>query len=117
MPLAAPVTSATCAFEIVDWVHLYIHFLLHDSTSSLRVAPRRKISFDAFNADGDRTGPIKNRNVIGYSAKQDNPRLRDTAVAIVDDEVIGAPESQRAGREIELAVDCGKGEGRLPVFS
>jgi hypothetical protein len=27
-----------------------------------------KVSFDAFNADGDRTGPIKNRNVIGYSA-------------------------------------------------
>jgi hypothetical protein len=26
-----------------------------------------KVSFDAFNADGDRTGPIKNRNVIGHS--------------------------------------------------
>jgi hypothetical protein len=25
---------------------------------------------DAFNADGDRTGPIKNRNVIGHSPNQ-----------------------------------------------
>src|SRR4051794_39756436 len=77
MPLAAPVTNATCPSK------LYIGFICTFTSccNDLASSPGRKISFDAFNEDGERTGPIKYRNVIGYSPEQDNPWLRDTAVA------------------------------------
>src|SRR5918994_554234 len=38
---------------------------------------------------------------------------RGPAVPVVDDEVIGAPESERPGREVELSLD--RGQGRRQV--
>ena len=64
--------------------------------------------------DGDLTGPIKNRNVTRHLAEQDEPRLRDAAAAIVDDEVVGAPQPERPGREIELPLEAGQGQREIP---
>jgi hypothetical protein len=69
---------------------------------SWRILAGRKVSFDAFNADAERTWSIKDGDVIGYPAEQDDSRLRNAAIAVVDDEVIGAPKSQRSRREMEL---------------
>jgi hypothetical protein len=69
---------------------------------------------DAFDSDGDLTGPIKNRNVTRHLAEQDDPRLRDAAAAIVDDEVVGAPQPERPGREIELPLEAGQGQREIP---
>src|SRR5215204_2877213 len=74
---------------------------------------RRHVSFEVFNADGDRTRVIKNRNVIGHAAEQDNPRLRNAAGAVVDDKVIGTPESECAGGEIKLPLDRGQGRRQI----
>jgi len=41
-------------------------------------------------------------DVTRRSAEHDNPRLGNAAVTVVDDEVIGAPEPERSGREVEL---------------
>jgi hypothetical protein len=67
-----------------------------------------RVLVNAFNSDGNWTGPIENRNVTGHSAEYDNSRLRDAAVAIVDHEVIGTPESQCTGRKIKLSLDRGQ---------
>ena len=63
--------------------------------------------------DGDRTGPIKKGNVTRRPAEQDDPGLRDAAVAVVDDKVIGAPEPERPGREIELPLHGGQGRRQI----
>src|SRR4051794_10958771 len=68
---------------------------------------------EAFNSDGDRTGPIKNRHVARHSAEQDDPGLRDAAAAVVDHEVIGTPESERPGREIESPLDVRQGRREI----
>ena len=75
-----------------------------------------KVSFSAFNVDGDRTGPIKDRDVIRHSAEQDNPGLRNAAVAIIDHKVIGTPQSQCTGREIELPLDRGQRRRQIAGF-
>jgi hypothetical protein len=58
--------------------------------------------FDALDTNGNPTWTIKDRYVARHSAEQDYPGLRDAAAAVVDDEVIGAPEPERSGREVEL---------------
>jgi hypothetical protein len=70
-------------------------------------------SSDALYSDCHRTWPIKNRDVTRRSAEQDDPGLRNAAVTIVNDKMIGAPESQCTGREIELPLDRGHGRGQM----
>ena len=50
--------------EIVDRVHLNLYFMLRSFRFALG-----KVSFGVLNADGDRTGPIENGDVIGYSTE------------------------------------------------
>src|SRR5215204_152795 len=63
------------------------------------------------------TGPGRSENETSPVARPSKTGLRDAPVAVVDDEVIGAPEPECPGREIELPLHGGNGEGRLPVFS
>ena len=56
------------AFEVIDRIHLNVLFMLRHLRRLLASSLSGKVSFDAFNADGGRTGPIKNRNVTGHSA-------------------------------------------------
>src|SRR4051794_37906424 len=90
-------------------------FRAHRATRQgrLRCASRNsasaRTSSGAFYSDGDGTRPIEDRNVARRAAEQDDPRLRHAAVTVVDHEVIGAPEPQCTGREIQLPRDGGQG--------
>src|SRR5829696_3969498 len=89
-------------------------FVCSVSQSSLGEFIGKKIELiNAFNSDGDWTGPIKNRNVTHHPAEQDDPGLRDAAGAVVDDEVIGTPKSQCPGREIKWSLEGGQGRRQI----
>src|SRR5436190_8486573 len=55
-----------------------------------------RISMRTFDRNSYRTGPVENRNVTAHPSEDDDPRLRDLAVAVVDDEVIRSPKPQRS---------------------
>src|SRR3954447_7560412 len=48
-------------------------------------------------ANGHGAGAIKDRSAADYAAEQNDSGLRDAAVAVVDHEMIGAPESECTG--------------------
>src|SRR4051795_6845712 len=61
-----------------------------------------RILMRAFDLNGNRTGLVEHRNVAAHLSKDDDSRLRDLTVAVVDDEVIRSPKPQRALREASL---------------
>ena len=54
------------------------------------------------NANSNRTRTVEDRDIAGHVADDHDPGLGDTAVAIVDHEVIRPPESQGSHREVPL---------------
>ena len=78
-------------------------------------APGGKSHFTPFNANGDRTRSIKNRNATGHSVEQDNPGLRGAALAVVDNKMIGGSRVPAVPVEkSSCRSTAGKGDGRLP---
>jgi hypothetical protein len=88
MPLAAPVTRATWPLKsYIGFIWIFHSAAIIGSGGLERQQPiaslnppyelatafgglaATKVSFDAFNANGDRTGPIENRDVIRHLAE------------------------------------------------
>ena len=67
-------------------------------------------------ADSDRTGAIKNRNIARHLAEDHDARLWDATAAVVDDEMIRSPEAERTGRKIALQCDFRKRRRQVAGF-
>src|SRR3954452_21045568 len=73
-----------------------------------------RILMRAFDLNGNRTGLVEHRNVTAHLSKDDDSRLRDLTVAVVDDEVIRSPKPERALRKASLPRGFRQRCGEIP---